>query len=146
IHRRTAPTAQRRWQLQFAHAFSPRACCAAPCHPFGSAFVGFPQRRAMKAPRAIGERRSLQVLGIGEAEEALYRQLLAQPGASLRDLGAALQLGARKLQRLLESLELRGLATHSPEHPRRWHPAPPDLAIEALINQQQEDLQRARAA
>lgn len=100
----------------------------------------------MKAPRAIGERRSLQVLGIGEAEEALYRQLLAQPGASLRDLGAALQLGARKLQRLLESLELRGLATHSPEHPRRWHPAPPDLAIEALINQQQEDLQRARAA
>lgn len=99
----------------------------------------------MKSRRAGVERR-LEVLGIGDAEEALYRQLLARPGASLRDLGTALAMGPRKLQRLLEALELRGLATHSPEHPRRWHPAPPDLAIEALINLRQEELQRARAA
>ncbi len=57
-----------------------------------------------------------------------------------------LVLSERRVLRLLEAIEGKGLARHSPEHPRRYHPAAPDMAIEALILKQQEDLQRARVA
>jgi len=93
-----------------------------------------------------GDDRPLDVLGITDAEERLYRQLLQHPGATRADLASALALSPRSVQRLLDLIETKGLATHSPETPRRYIPAGPDMAIEALILRRQEDLSRARLA
>jgi sugar-specific transcriptional regulator TrmB len=90
--------------------------------------------------------RPLGPLGISESEELAYRSLLRHPDATARDLAVALGMSPRKTQRLLDVLEGRGLATHSPQRPRRYIPAAPDIAIERLIVQRQEGLERARSA
>jgi sugar-specific transcriptional regulator TrmB len=90
--------------------------------------------------------RPLDVLGISDAEEHVYRHLLQQPGATRAEIARRMSIAPRAIQPLLESIEAKGLATHSPEQPRRYIPAWPDLAIEALILRRQEDLQRARLA
>ena len=90
--------------------------------------------------------RPLAPLGISEAEELAYRRLLSNPDATSRDLATALGMTPRKTQRLLDVLEAKGLATHSPQRPRRYIPAAPDIAIERLIVQRQEGLDQARSA
>jgi len=92
------------------------------------------------------EQRAFEVLGISEAEERVYRQLLARSAATQTDIARAAQVPLSKAQRLLDSLQHKGLATYSPNSPRRYVPAVPDMAIEALIRRHQECLQRARMA
>lgn len=90
------------------------------------------------------QRHSLAVLGISAVEERVYRFLVARNGATQPELAVALGLGERIGLRALEQLALNGLVRHSPESPRRYFAAPPDLAIEALILKRQEAMQRAR--
>lgn len=90
--------------------------------------------------------RPLDAVGIGETEERAYRALLSHPMATADDLARALALPLRRTQQLLNALETLGLATHSPEKPRRYIPAAPDFALEALIRQRQENLERVRLA
>ncbi len=91
------------------------------------------------------EHRPFEVLGISEPEEHAYRWLLSQPGATVQQVARALASPVRSAQHILDALEARGLATHSPERPRRYLPGAPDMAIEALILHHQGALQRARA-
>jgi DNA-binding Lrp family transcriptional regulator len=88
----------------------------------------------------------LEVLGIDDMEERTYRALLSHRMASTEDIAAALSLSPRKAQRLLDSIEAKGLASHSPERPRRYIAAAPELAVEALASQRQADIERARSA
>lgn len=88
----------------------------------------------------------LASLGISETEERTYRALLALPDATAGDLAVALGMTPRRTQRLLDVLEDKGLATHSPRRPRRYIPTAPDIAIERLIVQRQEGLELARSA
>lgn len=90
--------------------------------------------------------RSLEILGLTEAEESAYRWLVGHSGATAQDLTQALELSSRKVQQLLVMLETKGLATHSPERPRRYIPAAPDIALETLALRRQKDLQDARNA
>ncbi|MGH8428437.1 MAG: helix-turn-helix domain-containing protein [Gammaproteobacteria bacterium] len=92
------------------------------------------------------ETRPLDILGISEAEEHVYSWLLAHSGATVPEIAQALKLTPGKAQRLLDSIEAKGLTTHSPERPRRYIPTSPDITMEALILQRQNDLQRARGA
>lgn len=92
------------------------------------------------------EQRPLAVLGIGEQEESAYTWLVSHPGATVWDLASALEITQGKAQRLADSIEIKGLATHSPQRPRRYIPASPDIAMEALVVQRQNELQRARGA
>jgi len=57
-----------------------------------------------------------------------------------------LGIPARAIQRLLDALAAKGLATHSPERPRRYMPVPPEFAVEAIVSQRQAELERARSA
>lgn len=86
----------------------------------------------------------LKTLGISEAEEYLYRWLLARPNAKVSEIAKALMLSPARTQRLLDSLEDKGLATHTPERPRRFIPAMPDIALEALALQRENELHRLR--
>lgn len=88
--------------------------------------------------------RSLEPLGIDEIEEHAYRILLAHRMATVEDIAGLLSLSPRKAQRLLVAIEGKGLATHSPERPRRYIATPPELAIEALVSQRQTVLERVR--
>ena len=90
--------------------------------------------------------RPLEILGVSAEEERLYRMLLGRGMATLEDIARELGEAPRKTQRLLDAIEAKGLATCSPERPRRYIPASPELAVEALVNQRQARLERARAA
>lgn len=90
--------------------------------------------------------RPFEVLGIDGSEEGVYLWLLDNPGATLDRLGKALALSSRVAQRLLAGLESKGLVTRSRQSPRRYRAAPPDIAMEALALQRQEELQRVRGA
>jgi hypothetical protein len=89
--------------------------------------------------------RPLEVLGIDEMEERAYSVLLSHRLATTEDIAGLLSLSPRKAQRLLDSIESKGLASHSPERPRRYIAASPELAIEALASQRQADIERARS-
>jgi sugar-specific transcriptional regulator TrmB len=88
--------------------------------------------------------RPLEILGITELEERSYRWLLTQPRATVAEAAQVLHLSASRAQRLLDRIESKGLATHSPERPRRYLPVSPDVALEAFALRRQEDLKRAR--
>lgn len=92
--------------------------------------------------RQIGsaDQRTLASLGVSEAEERVYRWTLEHPGASAPEAARALSIMPRQAQRLLESIEGKGLVTHSPERPRRYWPSSPDIALGALFLQQQKSL------
>jgi len=95
--------------------------------------------------KSLARTQALEAIGIGAEEEAVYECLLAEPGATAPEIARRLSLTAAKAQRLLGAIEAKGLATHAPEKPRRYIPAAPDIAMEALILQRQETLQGARA-
>jgi transcriptional regulator with XRE-family HTH domain len=81
---------------------------------------------------------SLAELGISIVDERIYRMLLRRDGATDTQISSALGLSASATRKALASLEKNGFATHSPEHVRRYFAAPPDLAIEALMQRRQE--------
>lgn len=93
-----------------------------------------------------GAPRMLAALGIDEMEERAYCTLLSNGPASAEDVANLLSLTPRKAQQLLDTIESKGLASHSPERPRRYIAASPELAIEALASQRVADVERARSA
>jgi sugar-specific transcriptional regulator TrmB len=97
-------------------------------------------------PHGLSSDRLLDILDIDADEEQAYRWLLGHPHATAQDLAQDLPLPPRKALRLLDALEDKGLATHTPERPRRYIPASPGIAMESLILERQEKLQRARSA
>jgi predicted transcriptional regulator len=100
----------------------------------------------MNATRSDTGGRPLETLGISAEEERSYRILLAKRLARADDIAPLLGLTPRRAQRLLEALAAKGLATHSPERPRRYMPVLPEFAVEAMVSQRQADLERVRAA
>lgn len=102
-------------------------------------------RLANKAPISSGWPASLEAVGIDKMEEAVYRFLLANRMATSVDVAQMLSLSSRKAQQLLDSIEMKGLVTHSPERPRRYIAASPKLAVEALISQRHLGLEQVRS-
>lgn len=88
------------------------------------------------------ESRPLSILGISEDEESIYRWLLTHSGASISDIAQARSTSPAKAQRLVDMVEAKGLVTHTPERPRRYIPASPDIALKALSLHRQEELRR----
>jgi sugar-specific transcriptional regulator TrmB len=86
----------------------------------------------------------LQIFGIGHDEERAYRVLLVLGSATAQEVAREMSLPLRKAQQLLDTIESKGLTTHSPERPRRYIAASPNIAIEALAHQHQRSVQRAR--
>jgi len=100
----------------------------------------------MATMRSDSSARALETLGITLDEERAYRSLLSRRLASAGDLSSTLGISTRATQRLLDALAAKGLATHSPERPRRYMPVQPEFAVEAIVSQRQAELERARAA
>ena len=88
----------------------------------------------------------LRSLGIGEDEERAYRMLLVRRSATAEEAAAVLEISVADADTLLQSAEAKGLASHSPERPRRYLPTPPELAVDFLIQQQSAVIAKARSA
>jgi len=87
----------------------------------------------------------LFALGITPAEQRVYEALLGAPGSALADIARASRLSRSAASRLLRSIEGKGLANRLPERIPRYFPTPPEVAVDLLITQKQDELQRARA-
>lgn len=87
----------------------------------------------------------LDAVGIGEAEETVYRAIIERPGRNVRQVADATALTQRDARRILRNLEERGLITLAPDTPQRFMPAPPDVALEALVIQRQAELEQVRS-
>lgn len=90
--------------------------------------------------------RLLEILGIDEPEERVYRALLSTGWVTAAELARLASLPARETRQLLARIEAKGLATHTAERPRRYTAMSPDVAIEALVSQRRADLERARSS
>ncbi len=102
--------------------------------------------RAPFAKKASNWAGSLEALGIDEMEERTYRALLAHRMATAQEIATELSLSRIKAQRLLDSIESKGLSTHAPERPLRYIASPPELAVQALASQRQAGIERALLA
>ena len=89
--------------------------------------------------------RPFEALGISEIEERVYEALLDRPETTVTELERYVPMAQRPLQRVLDALERKGLATHTSGKPHRYIPASPDIAVEALVLKRQDELRRARA-
>jgi len=91
----------------------------------------------------MADSRSLEILGIDELEEQVYRALLSSGHAAARDIAEALHIPSGEAQRLLDGIVAKGLATCAPGKARLYLAISPDVAIAALVSQRRADLDRA---
>ncbi|MEU7904981.1 hypothetical protein [Actinoplanes sp. NPDC049118] len=83
------------------------------------------------------------VAGLGEEDEAVYAALMDGP-ATVPELARSTRLAEELVRVALDHLEEAGLVGRSAGHPERHTAAAPDVALEALLLRQEEQLQRAR--
>lgn len=84
----------------------------------------------------------MAVIGIGATQELVYRALVAQPDATISMLASKLGLSREKVVGALEAVAERGLAARSAVGHDRYVPAPPAVALGAIVTQYRDDLRR----
>ena len=87
----------------------------------------------------------LGVLGLEEDEELAYRALIEVASSDSADLARRLSRPQIEAERLLASLEQKGLAARSGGGDHLFVASPPGVALRALIVQRQEELRAASA-
>ena len=86
-------------------------------------------------------------LGLGAAEEEIYRMLVARRGARISELAAATGRTPASVRAVLESLSGQGLmGTPTAEPDPLYVPAPPGVTLAALLRQRQDDLRDVERA
>ena len=86
----------------------------------------------------------LNILGIGIVEERLYRALLADPRAPVSALAASIGVSIVRARQAVRALRRAGMLSTRAGHADAFVPAPPDVAVAALISRRQQDLEQAR--
>lgn len=86
----------------------------------------------------------LEPVGITHLEEQIYGNLLERPGSSLRELARSVSASPPRIRAALTALEAKGLVNRTPGQEPRFMPARPDVAVEILILQRKEDLEKVR--
>jgi DNA-binding CsgD family transcriptional regulator len=85
------------------------------------------------------------VLGLTGETERAYTALVGHPACSAAELAALCGGSTAAAAKALAVLVARGLATRTGGRPPRWTAAPPEVAVTALIQQREHQLDAARA-
>jgi DNA-binding MarR family transcriptional regulator/DNA-binding CsgD family transcriptional regulator len=85
------------------------------------------------------------VLGLSEATERVYAALVGLPRCTASELAAACGLSPAMTARQLSLLVKDGLANRGTGRPPRFSAAAPDVAVTALIQEREHELDRARS-
>jgi DNA-binding CsgD family transcriptional regulator len=88
----------------------------------------------------------LESLGLGPTEEEVYRTLLGAPDSSAREVADRTGLPLARVREDLTRLVAVRLAQRDDARPARFRTAAPDIAINALVNERQAALEKARLA
>lgn len=88
----------------------------------------------------------LGAIGLDEAQEAVYRALVAAGAAEAPDLAHRMGRPEADTEQALRRLERQGLVARSTARPGRWVAAPPGVALGALLTQQRHVLEQAELA
>ncbi|HCT81206.1 MAG TPA: hypothetical protein DGG94_04140 [Micromonosporaceae bacterium] len=75
---------------------------------------------------------------------SIYETLIGRQPSSVEELQSALLLPAPSLHQGLESLEAMGMVSRVPGSPARYGAIAPDIALEVLFLQREEEIKRAR--
>lgn len=86
-----------------------------------------------------------EAAGLGALEEEVYDLLLDAQALSIDEFSGLRAESADLLATALDRLEASGLVTRGAGPPVRYVPAPPDLAIEALVLRRHGELEQLRA-
>lgn len=89
--------------------------------------------------------RLLQAGGVTLDEEILYSLLVAHPGVSVNKLCTLSSLSRSKTQKSLQSLQYKGMISHSPESTHKYFATPPDVVVDMLILKKKVELEGMRA-
>lgn len=95
---------------------------------------------------SVSDEPGLGGLGVSNVEQAVYEVLLRHPDVTLVDLIKLTPFGRDRLLTVLKSLADKGMLTSTGGRPAVFSPAPPDLAVEVLALQRQQEIDRARLA
>lgn len=85
---------------------------------------------------------TLAVIGLDATQERVYRALVAQPDATTSMLAGKLGLDQETVAGALDAVAERGLAARSAAGSDRYVPAPPAVALGAIVTQYRDDLRR----
>ena len=88
----------------------------------------------------------LEPVGLSASEERLYLALLESGPTTLQEIAGRLGVERRRASALVRGLERTGLANRTPGRQPRIVPAPPDVAVTALLMQRQRELQQVASA
>lgn len=86
----------------------------------------------------------LDAVELDGTAQAVYESLVESSPSSLDDLAVGHRLPMAQLQYVIETLESRGLINRLPGSPARYAAIAPEIALEVLILQREEELKRAR--
>lgn len=87
----------------------------------------------------------LNVLGLTAETERVYTELVGRPRCTATGLAAACGLSASAAGKVLSALVAAGLATRAAGRPPRFTATPPDVAVTALIQEREHQLDAARS-
>jgi DNA-binding CsgD family transcriptional regulator len=97
------------------------------------------ERRTSSEPPA-----GLQAVGLSAAEDAAYEMLVDRSPSTLHQLTSCWNR-PEDLGSVLADLRTKGLVTQLPEEPARYSAVAPDIAVDALLLDGEQQLRRARA-
>lgn len=86
----------------------------------------------------------LDAVGVTPAQTRCYEQLLATRALTAAQLANQLDLSPPAVSEHLDGLVSLGLVSATAEAPARYVPAPPEVAVGALVQQRREHLERTR--
>ncbi|TWD74709.1 sugar-specific transcriptional regulator TrmB [Kribbella amoyensis] len=88
----------------------------------------------------------LRSTGLGAENEATYLALVRQGPASVQELAVRAGLPVDEVLRAVDALQSEGFVHRTPPPRELVVPVPPELAVERLLQRQEDELERIRAA
>lgn len=103
-----------------------------------------PELGLASGPSDYSTRSTMLALGLTEQEEAVYRALAQRPSLGGDELAVLCNLGTSEAKRAISGLRIKGLLARQPGRRQRFVVTPPDVALQGLLLQREEQITQAQ--